>query len=479
MYRSNMSRRSSEAARAYGLYVAAAVAVSATLGILVARYSEWVALYGGGVAAVAVTVVQIVVLRRTTQQSVPFAAVLIVVINLTGILGFYFYPSLASDAQVSVDIPYSPELYASAAQVFTGASACVFFGALLTRSASLQVSLRASAGRIISGSRQQPAKLLVLLAALPAVALVLAYSPAGLLERGHYLAIEGPRFLASMGNIATPVGIGIASLIMFDSERSDSTRLQGGALVVTYTLLLFATGSRGLVFLAPMLLYAYWVVRRPNRPRLAICFAVTVVLGVVLLAVPLGVRSSSDGAGLIPFWTYLVENPNALTPRFGPMLGNILFAVPLTGVIVVDRSLSLDVLTTSLNPLPGGLTDFYEIRGAVLYAYATPFNSLGEAAAYGLVPFCIIFMLVGAAMTWLQARITLLTSAALKQWVLLGGVGASLLVAVNFLQYPLRTSTRTIWYFAAVVLGLTLWERHRARPSRPRNDSTEGTVRRL
>ncbi len=176
------------------------------------------------------------------------------------------------------------------------------------------------------------------------------------------------------------------------------------------------------------------------------------------IQIPLNVRSTSGGAGLSPFLHRLHEHPELWYQSHpGPVFGNLLFGVPLTGQIALLRgdTLPLHTFVTSINPLPGMFTDWSTVNQDLGLNQFTPFNALGELAGYGW-PYAIGTMLVIGLVLGFAYRVTDQLTATMSTIATLALTSASAIFTCALLQYNLRSGLRIVWYALALVVVMRL-----------------------
>ena len=134
-------------------------------------------------------------------------------------------------------------------------------------------------------------------------------------------------------------------------------------------------------------------------------------------------------------------------------LSNILFGFPLTyAVAFTGTGLSVSTLTVAVNPLPGNLTSWYEIAPYLRLNVNTPYNAMGELGHFGLAAVFMFFLLTGLLLGWLW-RLRLL-SPSLATIATMMVTGTTLLICVTAIQYNLRSTSRLLYYVAAVGVAL-------------------------
>lgn len=408
------------------------------------------------IVAVAVTTAEWAVLQRLTGHRLPLAGVLIAPLNLIGVAGALYFPTLSDRAFVSAR-PDSQDYYQDSGWVFCLAALTVFAGAALAST----MRSRARPHQTILSLRHPPAfGAAVAACTATAACLVAGYTWSGLLSRERYLLIAGVGPLAQVGSILVlPAFV----LVGFAWSRAVGTaRLALTVVASGLVLVVLGTGSRALGLVPVAVAVGLFVARQgqQRRRQTVVLLVGTMVLSAYMLQLPLVLRSASvGGAGIEPYLFYMFAN---LGRVFAPevllsILGNVLYAVPLAAL-----SSSLDLpaswFWTSVSPLPGFLTEWPAIQPYLRINVNTPTNGIGELVAYGLPYFVSYFLVVGAAVTYLQGLVDRLSPARAQLSRLLapGLVGLSALLLV---QYNLRSATRTVWYLAIMVLAMALLPR--------------------
>lgn len=397
---------------------------------------------------VGISAVQVWTLRRARGESVPFAAIPVVVFNAVGAAGYYFYNGVADTAVISHPLETSDATFLTAARIFATASACAWLGGLI---APRYPGVRElSFARVAEGvaNLNKPA---LLLGSIGMLGLVIAGRGFhALLERSDYLAYEGPGALVKVGQALLPFGLALAATAMFDRKQSGA-RLVAAGVVAAYFLTYFSLGTRGFSMMPSILLITAAINgRRLGRTSLGVWLPTTYFF----LQLPLALRGDFGKAGLLPWITTTFNDPGSLVlAEPGAAIGNVLYAVPLTGTVAEGRSVTTGDLLTSLNPLPGWLTNWEGIRGDLRIDPVTPFSGLGELGSFGLVLVATFFLAIGALLSVLQCSLTRLSEVR-ALFGSLAGIGLTLLFSITMLQYNLRAGARIIWYLGILLAAI-------------------------
>lgn len=389
------------------------------------------------------------------KRKYPLAGIVVLALSGCLALGYSFYPLIENEALVSMRIPFSRQAYNAAFGVIFLSIMSIFFGGLLVLRPPLGRQMEDESNRLERLVGLHAGKLLAL-SLIPLVLYVIGYGPSGLMERRHYLEMAGPQLVVSASSIFGPVGAVLASIVLIVRQSPRHLRTTAGLLLGGYFLVMIATGSRAVAVLPLILLWLFIEFRKPGKLGVAVSVVGSMFSVVALLNASLVFRLEAVGAGLLPYFRLLTENPERLSEvRFGQLVGNVLFGVPLTGDIVMSGKLDQQYFWTSVNPLPGGLTEWSSILGELSWGPATPFNTFGELFAYGVFYVVMFMFCVGALVSGLD-NIICSFNGALRQTLTLVAVISLLLFASAVFQYPVRNASRIVWYLAAVVVGLAI-----------------------
>lgn len=393
------------------------------------------------------------------KRKYPLAGVVVLALSACLGLGYGVYPLIENDALVSMRIPFSQEAYDAAFGVIFFSISCVFIGGLMfLRPPPAQNSVT-PAGRLedlVAGH----AGIILGLALIPLALYIVGYTAGGLIYRRHYLEMAGPQLAVSASSIFGPVGAVLTSIVLIVRRSGPHFRAAAAVLLSAYFVVMLATGSRAVAVLPLILLWLYVEFRSPTKFLALAAAAVSLFFMVALLNTSLIFRLESVGAGLLPYSQLIMESPDRLFQiKFGQLVGNVLFGVPLTGDIVMNGQLDPGNFWTSVNPLPGALTNWGTILSDLSWGPATPFNTFGELFAYGITYVAFFMFCVGALVSLLDNVISSF-GGALRQTLTLVAVISLLLFASAVFQYPVRNASRIVWYLAAVIAGLSLLRSH-------------------
>lgn len=275
------------------------------------------------------------------------------------------------------------------------------------------------------------------------IALLVIAKGNNLLAAEAYLAFQGPQALASLSNVAAPVGILASGLV------AAKLRLTGTLLFAGISVCLFAYGTR-LLAVAPFIFLA-GILLAGKRIR----WPFWVLAGLVsYTTLPIALRSRGlDRHGLIPYAEYLRSH-------FGPgnfseaisLLGNIGFTAPIAQhTAYFTDKIPPAAFYASLNPAPVGDTD-WAIWGQTLRAhFYIPYSMVGEFANAGM-PTLVLAMLVWGLICRLCINVVMRNSSSVGRLALVAVIG---LVAISSL-YILQYNTRSVSRIMTIVIGIAL-----------------------
>jgi hypothetical protein len=389
----------------------------------------------------------------------PLVGVVVLALSFCLALGYSVYPMIEDEALVSMRITYSRTAYDAAFLVIFSAICSLFFGGLVVLRKPQRASFYDSKVRLdkLVGDH---AGMILLFGIVPLVLYFIGYTPEGLISRRHYLAMGGPQLAVSASSIFGPVGVVLTSIVLVVRQSHPFIRAAAGFLLCAYFVTMIATGSRAVAVIPLVLLWLYFEFRTPSRVRGLVALVAGAAALAFLLNASLVFRLKAAGAGLLPYMQVVSDAPALFFElKFGQLIGNVLFGVPLTGDIVLNAQLDSRYFWTSVNPLPGSLTDWSAILGELSWGPATPYNTFGELFAYGF-GFLVAFMFGAGVLISLLDNVIHSFGGAMRQTLLLVAMISLLLFASAVFQYPVRNASRIVWYLAFVVSVLALLRAH-------------------
>jgi hypothetical protein len=414
---------------------------------------------------------------RAALGHFPLACIPLLVLNPVGVLGVLFYRSFTQRA-VSASLPSDSAIYERATLILTLASLALWCGGLIGTIGARRVisRRRPDFDHVLRAVARWKVLPTVIASSLPLAFGIAGISVSGLWSRPGHLEAYGPTVLLKLSFVLMPIGLAGTALLLFNSMQSRS-RPWGVLLLSLYATHLFSTGSRAIVLIPVVLFGTYLLLPSATGTRRRINPIVVVAVAIMtgfLLHLPLALRAGD--AGLAPYTARITADPSILWENPQDSIGNVLFSVPLTGFVSLhENRLPLSYLLTSINPLPGSMTNWSQIKDNLLVNAYTPFNTFGELALYGLPFLAAYFVIAGFVATRLQLWASRLVG--------IGNVLAHVVVAACMplfsaviLQYNLRSSTRVLWYAALAVLLIQIFSQRRSRSMALRSSRDAGGV---
>jgi len=389
------------------------------------------------------TTVEIFVL---TKSAGGFTSTVIPIFAVNGVLlsAPLFWERVQDGAIVSLRrFPINDDFLAQAAIIAIVFSASYTVGALLGRPRRLAFSV-AHLG--LAKQFTVPDGILIF-AGYCGIA-ISVYGYQGALLQGYYLESRGPIWAVMASAAGIPLSMLLLSIVAVKPGPWRAAAIIGLVVVTTIS---FGRASRALAMLPALMLFATTFVN--GKPSLRyIASAVIATIGFLVL--PLAGRNNAFGVGIIPLSEQLFTRPGELLNAFTVtgLAGNVIVSGPQT-IAVANRPISMHSYWVSVNPLPGSIAGWNEIKDLLRFNVYTPYNTLGELAAQGW----IILALTAAAAGFLFALSTGIASKLQTGFQ----IAASLLVlavAVRFslsiLQYNLRTSARLLWWMLLALAAI-------------------------
>jgi hypothetical protein len=382
---------------------------------------------------------------------------------------FAYHPSMAEETgQNRIPIAFYRSL--SVWEVFSFfalPAACTCLGGAL---AALWLNKRGDPSRPVEGGPSIARTSIVLPAWtlwLTALSLALNVYGSGLqtiLRTDTYLSHSGPVIAVIIGTALGPLGVLVAANVLLGGRASGPARVSAVALLAAAVLLSFGQATR-MLSLCPLLVFAGGLVAgRWSRRRAVTWGIVATAAAVTLLGVPLYLRGQPE-LGLLPALETLFSRPGSFFGEATNPLSNLLLGVPLSLYVGLQApEIPREALWVSVNPLPGGFTNWEELAPQLRFNAYEPFTGLGELANHGLVPLVVYMLVLGFVFEALE-NIALRPSprvAGLLAGTIFGIAG---IVLIRTTQYNLRTDTRLVYY--AVALVMICWAIDRALGHRP------------
>ncbi len=357
--------------------------------------------------------------------------------------GLMFTGTLAGVGGVGAQIVLPDKLHEPTARLFAISVLCLVAGGMLASVSGRPLP----SGTLIIQDLGRAGVAVWLLAVLPAGLLFLTLG-ADLLQRSDYLAVS-PDSITGIAGASLSVGsVGAAGYLAAKSRGL--LRVSAGILGITYFLVFLSLGTRRLA-LAPILFFVGMLLARRGRWTV-VALAVAVAAGVALIPVSLFVRGQASH-GLIPYSSALLGGGFSYrTTDWSAVINNVLVAFPTSGSTALIRpKIPPEYFWIEVNPLPGQLTRFYEIRHSLRFNRVTPYSAVGEVGNYGWGYVVGFWFVVGLITGYLDRRVGFYAASRHPMLGLLL-LGLSIVFTVQSGQYLIRSSFRLLLYALALDL---------------------------
>lgn len=430
---------------------AAVLVVSTTMGVVT-----------GSVGSAALTVADLAVLVLLGLGGRPIWAVPSLVVSIyttaIGIGGALVGNTLGAAGTGAVTETLDPGQITSTYVLFILASLLISLPTLLV-SPMLRPS---SSDTAIPKKLDRP---LVIVAVVVALVAVLALGPAWLIARADRFGET-----SAITNAISTAALGMCLLLGAPLLRArGATRWAAAAAVAVFVVIFFSSASRYLC-LVPLAVLGGMVVLGGLRRRIWAWVAGAAAASVLLLPIPLFLRGSTIGHGVVPYIAWL--------GRFRPdpafLLGNlnsVLVSFRITGVTAfAEPRIPAEALWISLAPQSGTSIGWYAIAPSLRLNVYSPYSGLGELGNHGPVALLLVLIAIGLVMAALALLGSYLSTRLIGRFIAAGVLAVQLLFAVQFTQYNLRGDIRLLYYSltaevvcCAVLLLLRLRARGRGR----------------
>ena len=267
------------------------------------------------------------------------------------------------------------------------------------------------------------------------------YGYQGALLQGRYLQADGPFWAVAGTVVAVPIAMLFLAVAAAQQGPWRGLAVVGIGIIA---LVCFGRSSRMLALLPFFLIAARAIVSVGKVPTRSVIFAGTATVFLQLFV--LNGRGNPEGVGIIPLGELLFTRPGEAFAGYGVarLFGNVMLSSPLTSV-VANRSIPPETFWVSVNPMPGQLAGWVEIKDSLRVNWFTPYNSLGELAAHGWLALAVGAAVMGFALA-LSSRLLSNFRGAYQIAASLLLLAITLRFSLSLLQYNLRSSARHIWY---------------------------------
>lgn len=365
----------------------------------------------------------------------------VLVVNSVLLSAVFLWEVVQREARYGITFQVPDEYQIQAAVIGIVFSVAYTVGALLAGPRSVPISLERLADSIaqVGAAVRVPTGVLV---GIGYGGIILAvYAWQGALLEGRYLIAEGPYWAVIISSAIAPLAI-LALCIV--AARPGPWRLVAIVGVCLWSLILFSRATRVIAAL-PALIVLSRAIASGQRVRTR-TIVVAAIATVLLLQLVLVGRGNREGVGLIPLGTQLFTRTDELLSGFGlnAILGNIWISGPLTAV-VSHRPIPPEALWISLNPMPGALVGWDDIKDSLRLNVYTPYNALGELSSHGWLALVLVAGATGFVMS-LSTRIASNLRGAYQVTAMMMVLVIVALFSVTVLQYNLRSTFRLVWY---------------------------------
>jgi hypothetical protein len=274
------------------------------------------------------------------------------------------------------------------------------------------------------------------------IAYIFLYGVSNLIFRSEYIPIQSNivnNFLLSLVNIVNLIGF--FALGWVSTELYGFQKLTAWSAFTFSLLVYFGDGSRTLG-LGVLLFFAGRIIDKRNVLRIML-FICSVPISVLLSNLVVFFRSGSKH-GLVGHISQLNQfDFSNIASFFQTNIAASSFAI--TGFSgVVANKIPFNYFFIEINPLPGGLTGWYEIANTLRFNYYTPYTSIGALYNYSPLLLLLFFALLGVftrnLVLFQSSDVYLVNN--LRYQI---NVGSVLLFSLLSTQYNLRSSLRILY----------------------------------
>jgi hypothetical protein len=403
--------------------------------------------------------------RLRGYLAVPLAALVATLYLCIGISGFQNNANLSISRLSGFRVKLPPVESIETLKIYIFAAIAILFGY------GLRSELRANnfkPNTVDQGSLLSQFKLtkkfklqyIVYIISFSNIAYILLYGVSDLIFRSEYIPIQSNivnNFLLSLVNIVNLIGFFALGWV--------STKLHGFQNLTawsafTFSLLVyFGDGSRA-VGLGVLLFFAGRIIDKRKVLRIII-FIFSVPISVLLSNLIVFFRSGSKH-GLVGHISQLNQfDFSNIANFFQSNLASSSFAI--TGFSgVIANKIPFNYFFIEINPLPGGLTGWYEIASTMRFNYYTPYTSIGALYNYSPLLLLLFFVLLGV----FTSNLVLFQPSdiySINNLRYQVNVGSVLLFSLLSIQYNLRSSLRILYLAFIINIYFIFRERRLAR----------------
>ena len=295
-----------------------------------------------------------------------------------------------------------------------------------------------------------PGRGVVAVAVIPLVVEILGLGGA-LFHASQYLQADGPSWAFKLGGTLAPIGF-LAAAYLGAVPGQGRQRL-GKVLCLAYAVVLFSTATRALGLL-PLL----WLLTVEGLGVGGTTTRRVLRAGWVFALMYLALGSALTGRGLadhglLAYASHFAHDPSSLIQSATTIGGNLLFGYPLTSFVVhVAPQVTQHDISTSLNPLPGSMTDWTTIAPTLRAHPYIPYSTLGELFSFSPAFGLVYFGIAGFVFQYAGAALLSKSSLRIRLAVALTVLATAAFFMVTTLEYNTRSVTRTLWLLLLLVI---------------------------
>ena len=254
-----------------------------------------------------------------------------------------------------------------------------------------------------------------------------------LISRDSYLFLAAGSISGAIRYLIPLIGI-ISSWMTIKSNN----KLLHFSNYLVCILIEFSAASRSLGILL-MIFFLFWASNTVSKFHFFARVSIGIYLGGIGVSQALYLRSQ-ENHGLFPHLEQLAFNGFS-SNAFGNVVGTFLVIIPVT-LLGLQVPTPNNYLFTSINPLPGRWTDWYEIAGNLLLNPWTPTGSIAQIHNLGVVQEFTFWIILGLVLGLLGKYSSRRDSTLIVSLI---STALILSASLQFLQYSVRAGMRFVY----------------------------------
>jgi len=267
-----------------------------------------------------------------------------------------------------------------------------------------------------------------------------------LFKRNEYLYVEQGSFNGAIRYLVGFVGLYSIFLVVYRLGNQFFNFFN----VSTSILIELSSSSRSFGILLFVLLVSIGIKKQTRAKKITYAlFAITILS--IAISYTLSLRGNYE-QGLIPNLRYIFEFED-----FNPLqwLATFLIIIPVT-VLGFSNSVPTDFLITSLSPLPGWATNWYDISPSLYVNPWTPTGGISQIHNLGITAEILVWILLGFCIQGLGVLASASKYGSL-QTILMSAL--SLNFTLQVVQYSLRSGVRYLYLGLGILIVTTFASR--------------------